>query len=359
MHRGRTSLGMIGILVVGVVVASAAHSAAKARAISLGAPINLPMMPDVLKDSTATPYHRVDGFATSLPNGQKWGSVTGVGVSGGHIWVVERCGQNSCDGTKDDPILEYDMSGKLLKSFGSGLFVSPHGLTFDKAGDFYVADYQGNKENTRGRVVYKFNQDGKILMTLGTPGVAGTGPNQFGEPNEVAIAPNGNLFVADGHSFEGNSNARIVKLSPDGKFIKAWGKMGDGPGEFRLPHTLRFDSEGRLWVADRGNNRLQVFDQDGKYLAEYKQFGRPVGLDIVGDNIYVADSESTPASNPGYTRGRGITVGNWKTLKVISFIPLEGDDGKPGTSGPEDVKMSGGAVYAGMITQKLFVKYAK
>ena len=311
----------------------------------------------VLKDATPTPYHRIEGFASLLPKGQPWGSVTGVGVSGGHLWVVQRCGQNSCDGSSDDPISEFDMNGKPIKSFGAGLFVGPHGLTFDKNGNFYVADYQGKPG--KGRVVYKFNQDGKILMTLGTAGVAGSGPNQFSEPNDVAIAPNGDLFVADGHSARADSSARIVKLSPGGKFIKAWGKIGDGPGEFKLPHTLRFDSEGRLWVADRQNNRLQVFDQDGKYIAEYKQFGRPVGLDIEGDTIIVADSESTPQSNPGYTRGRGITIANWKTLQVTAFIPLEGDDGKPGTSGPEDVKMSGGAVYAGMITQKLFAKYVK
>jgi DNA-binding beta-propeller fold protein YncE len=328
---------------------------------ALLAPISLPMMamPDVMKDSTPTPYHRVDGFASTLPKGQQWGSVTGVAVNHGHIWIVQRCGQNSCDGTPDDPIVEFDMSGKVINSFGGGLFVSPHGLTFDKAGDFYVADYQGNKANTKGRVVYKFNQDGKILMTLGTPGVAGSGPNQFSEPNEVAIAPDGDLFIVDGHSIRPDSAARVVKLSPDGKFIKAWGKVGDGPSEFKLPHTLRFDGEGRLWVADRDNNRLQVFDQDGKYIAEYKQFGRPVGLDIEGDTIIVADSESTAMSNPGYTRGRGITIANWKTLKVTAFIPLEGDDGKPGTSGPEDVYMTGGAVYAGFITQKQFVKYAK
>jgi hypothetical protein len=347
MRFGRWNMGILGILMMALgIVALKAYPAPTPKA-----------MPDVLKDSTPTPYHKVDGFAGTLPKGQQWGSVTGVGVYGGHVWVVQRCGQNSCDGTKDDPIIEFDMSGKPIKSFGAGLFVSPHGLTFDKSGNFYVADYQGKPD--KGRVVYKFNQDGKILMTLGTPGVAGSGPNQFSEPNEVAIAPNGDLFVADGHSARPDSAARIVKLSPDGKFIKAWGKIGDGPGEFKLPHTLRFDGEGRLWVADRQNNRLQVFDQDGKYIAEYKQFGRPVGLDIEGDTIIVADSESTPQSNPGYTRGRGITLANWKTLKVTAFIPLEGDDGKPGTSGPEDVKMSGGAVYAGMITQKLFVKYIK
>jgi len=345
MRLSRWNVGILGSLLVALgVVTVTARSALQSGATS-----------NVLKDSTPTPYYRVEGFASTLPKGQRWGSVTGVGVFGGHIWVVERCGQNSCDGTNDDPIIEFDMSGKPIKSFGAGLFVSPHGLTIDKNGNLYVADYQGKPG--KGRVVYKFNQDGKILMTLGTPGVAGSGPNQFSEPNEVAIAPNGNLFVADGHSARPDSAARIVKLSPDGKFIKAWGKLGTGPGEFKLPHTLRFDAEGRLWVADRQNNRLQVFDQEGTFLAEYKQFGRPVGLDIEGDTIIVADSESTAQSNPGYPRGRGITIGNWKTLKVTAFIPLEGDDGKPGTSGPEDVKMSGGAVYAGMITQKLFAKY--
>jgi hypothetical protein len=347
MRSRRWHWRMLGIIVMALGLVTVQASPAPPLQVTSG----------VLKDATPTPYHRVDGFASALPKGQAWGSVTGVAVYGAHIWVVQRCGQNSCDGSKDDPIIEFDMNGKPIKSFGAGLFVGPHGLTFDTRGNFYVADYQGTPG--KGRVVYKFNQDGKILMTLGTPGVAGSGPNQFSEPNEVAIAPNGDLFVADGHSARADSAARIVKLSPDGKFIKAWGKIGDGPGEFKLPHTLRFDGEGRLWVADRQNNRLQVFDQDGKYLAEYKQFGRPVGLDIEGDTILVADSESTPQSNPGYSRGRGITLANWKTLKVTAFIPLEGDDGKPGTSGPEDVKISGGAVYAGMITQKLFAKYVK
>ena len=344
MHQLGWNRGIAAIVLAGLGAAAIAAQAQTAA-------------PGVLKDSTPRPYHRIEGFASTLPKGQQWGAVTGVAVQGGHLWVVERCGQNSCGGSPDDPIIEFDMNGKPIKSFGGGLFVSPHGLTFDKDGNFYVTDYQGKPG--KGHVVYKFNQDGKILMLLGTPGVAGDGPNQFNEPNEVAIAPNGDLFVANGHSIKSDSAARIVKLAPDGKFIKAWGKLGTGPGEFRFPHTLRFDSLGRLWVADRANNRLQVFDQDGKYLAEYKQFGRPVGLDIEGDTIIVADSESTPASNPGYTRGRGITIGNWRTLQVTAFIPLEGDDIKPGTSGPEDVQMSGGAVYAGMITQKLLAKYVK
>lgn len=338
MRKRQIGLGIAGLLVVFAGVAAAQTG-------------------PVRKDATPTPYHREMTFVPTLPKGQKWGAVTGVGFNNGHLWIVERCGQNSCDGSQDDPIVELDMSGKPMKSFGAGLFVSPHGLTFDKDGNFYVADYQGKPG--KGRVIYKFNQDGKILMTLGTPGVAGSGPNQFSEPNEVAIAPNGDLFVADGHSVKPDSAARIVKLSPNGKFIKAWGRLGDAPGEFKLPHTLRFDSQGRLWVADRDNNRLQVFDQDGKFIAQYKQFGRPVALDIQGDTIVVGDSESTPASNPDYPRGRGITVGNWKTLKVTAFIPLEGDTTKRGTSGVEDLQMHDGAIYGGMITQQQLVKYVK
>ena len=312
---------------------------------------------EVAKDATPTPYHRDANFVPDLPNAKPWGSVVGVGVNQGHIWVVQRCGRNVCDGSSDDPIIEFDMSGKPVKSFGSGLFVAPHGLTFDKNGDFYVADYQGKP--AKGRVIYKFNQNGKILMTLGTPGVAGDGPDKFTEPNEVAIAPNGDLFVADGHSVKPGSTARIVKLSPHGKFIKEWGTFGEGPGEFKMPHALRFDSEGRLWVADRYNKRLQVFDQDGKYITEYRQFGAPVAIDFEGDAIFVADADSTPTFNPGFPRGRGINVGNWKTGKITDFIPLDGDSTKPGNSGAEDLKVDQGAIYAGMVIQKLFVKYVK
>ena len=151
-----------------------------------------------------------------------------------------------------------------------------------------------------------------------------------------------------------------MKLTPDGKFIKAWGKLGDQPGEFVLPHSLKFDSQGRLWVADRGSNRLQVFDQDGNFIAQYKQFGRPVGLFIEGDNIIVADSESTPTRNPGYPRGRGLTIGNWKTLQVTAFVPLDDDHGQPGTTGPESLGSDGhGTYYGGEITEKGLVKYVK
>ena len=142
----------------------------------------------------------------------------------------------------------------------------------------------------KGHQVFKFSPDGKVLMTLGKAGVAGNGPDEFNAPSAVLVAPNGDIFVADGHGRE--TNARIVKFSKDGKFIKTWGKKGSAPGEFDIPHALAIDSQGRLFVGDRQNNRIQIFDQDGKFLDQWTQFSRPSGIFIdKHDVIYVADSE--------------------------------------------------------------------
>jgi DNA-binding beta-propeller fold protein YncE len=169
----------------------------------------------------------------------------------------------------------------------------------------------------------KFSPKGKLLMTVGKPGVPGDGPDTFNGPSDVLVAPNGNIFVADGHG--GNTNARIVKLTKEGKFIKAWGKKGSGPGEFDTPHGLAMDAAGRLFVADRGNSRVQVFDQEGKFLEQWRQFGRPSGIFIdKKDMIYVSDSTSTEQINPGFKQG--IRIGKVKEAKVAEFIPwLEGN----------------------------------
>src|SRR5207253_10527884 len=139
---------------------------------------------------------------------------------------------------------------------------------------------------------------------------------------DVVTAPNGDIFVADGHG--GNSNARIVKFSKDGTFIKTWGRKGSGPGEFDTPHAITIDSQGQIFVGDRGNNRVQIFDQDGKFLAEWKQFGRPSGVYIDRhDVLYVADSQSNPAANPPVNAPfqQGIRIGSVKDGKVVAFIP--------------------------------------
>src|SRR5262249_45902391 len=155
-------------------------------------------------------------------------------------------------------------------------------------------------------------------LTLGKAGIAGADHDTFNQPSDVAVAPNGDVFVADGH--DRGTNARIVKFTKDGRYIKEWGKLGKEPGEFDVPHTLAFDSRGRLLVGDRANNRIQIFDQDGKFLDQWKQFGRPSGIYIdQNDVIYVTDSESNTARNPGWKRG--LRIGSAKDGKVTAFIP--------------------------------------
>ena len=228
------------------------------------------------------PYRTVEHWFT-LPEGRTMGSTSSVFVApGGHIWVAERCGANTCADSSVPPILEFDESGKLLKSFGANLFVFPHSLLMDNEGNLWVTDGQG--KDGKGHQVFKLSQDGKILMTLGKAGVAGDGPDTFNQPNAVAIARDGAIFVSDGHN-AGRGNARVVKFSRDGTFVKQWGGHGSAPGQFEVPHTLAFDSKGRLFVGDRANNRIQIFDQNGNFLEEWKQFSRPSGIFIDKNDV--------------------------------------------------------------------------
>jgi DNA-binding beta-propeller fold protein YncE len=273
-----------------------------------------------------------------LPEGRKWGSTASVTTApDGTIWVVDRCGNSgaggaTCGGASANvnPIFQFDTSGKVLKTLGAGMFVSPHKLEVDRDGFLWLADNGGHQ-------VFKLSQDGKVLLTLGKKGVAGAGLDEFDQPTDVAIAPNGDIFVGDGHSGGGlaTGNARIMKFSKDGKFLQTWGRKGMGPGEFDVIHTLAFDSRGRLFVGDRQNNRIQIFDQNGNFVAQWFQFGRPSGIHIDrNDVIYVADSESRDgrtnigqltlpqtgyAFNPGAQRG--IRIGSAVDGSVQYFIP--------------------------------------
>jgi DNA-binding beta-propeller fold protein YncE len=274
-----------------------------------------------------------------LPPGRKWGSTASIATApDGTIWVADRCGNSGAGGTTCsganaaiDPIFQFDSSGRLLKSAGAGLFVSPHKLTIDKDGFLWLADNGAHQ-------VFKLDKDGKVLMTLGKKGIAGAGDDEFDAPTEVAIADNGEIFVADGHSGGGTAigNARVVKFDKTGRFLKAWGRKGMGPGEFDVPHTIGLDSRGRVFVGDRQNNRIQVFQPDGAFVAVWYQFGRPSGLfiDKRTDTLYVADSESRDgrtntgqfALGPtgyGYNPGarRGIRIGSARDGSVRYFVP--------------------------------------
>jgi sugar lactone lactonase YvrE len=316
-------------------------------------------------NSQPNPFRTVENWF-KLPAGRMWGSTSAVDIDrdGTSIWVAERCGANSCAGKMDPPILKFDQSGTLVKSFGGGMFVFPHGIAVDKDGNIWVTDGQGR--DGKGHQVFKFSPDGEVLMTLGKAGVAGDGPDTFNQPDDVAIAPNGDIFVSDGHT-PAMGNARVMKFTKDGKFIKQWGKHGSGPGEFEVPHALAFDSRGRLFVGDRANNRIQIFDQDGNFIDQWKQFSRPSGVYIDNhDVIYVTDSESTDKPGYGYNPGwrRGIRVGSAKDGSVAAFIPdplSATADGKlPATSAAEGVAAdAAGNVYGAEVGPKTLKKYVR
>ena len=310
-------------------------------------------------NSQPNPYRTVEGWL-KLPDGRVWGSSSAIDIDpdGKSIWVAERCGANSCAGKTDPPVLKFDSTGKLLTSFGASMFIFPHGMFVETSGNVWVTDGQGREG--KGHQVFKFSPSGEVLMTLGKAGVAGSGPDEFNQPSVVIVAKDGAIFVADGHG--ANSNARIVKFSMDGKFLKTWGKKGTGPGEFDTPHALAFDSKGRLFVADRANNRIQIFDQDGKFLDQWTQFSRPSGVFIDShDTLYVADSESTGNDGYGHNPGwkRGIRIGSAKDGKVTAFIP-DPSPGTGATSAAEGVAADrAGHVYGAEVLSKSVKRYVR
>lgn len=310
-------------------------------------------------NSQPNPYRTVEGWF-QMPAGRTMGSTSAVFVApGGHIWVAERCGANTCAGSDVAPLLEFDTAGKVVSSFGAGMFQFPHGIWIEPDGSIWLTDGQG--ANGKGHQVFKFSPQGKVLMTLGKAGVAGDGPDTFNQPNAVAVSANGDVFISDGHN-AGRGNARVLKYSKDGTFIKQWGGHGSGPGQFEVPHTLAFDSKGRLFVGDRANNRIQIFDQDGKFLDEWKQFGRPSGIFIDrNDAMYVTDSESTDRDGYGHNPGwkRGIRIGSAKDGSVTAFIP-DPSPGAGATSAAEGVAADAkGNVYGAEVGPKDVKKYVR
>jgi streptogramin lyase len=338
-----------------------------------------------------------------LPEGRTWGSTSAVDIDkdGTSIWVAERCGANSCldratgKMSEAPTVLKFDSTGKLVKSFGAGLLIFPHGIHVDKDGNVWVTDGQDDAPvpargagagrgaapgaeggraaaptgpigpragATHGNQVFKFSPDGKVLLTLGKPGGAAS-PDYFYQPNDVITASNGDIFVSEGH---GAGNNRVLKFDKTGKLIKEWGKLGTGPGEFDQPHALAFDSKGLLYVGDRNNNRIQVFDQNGAYIKEYKQWSRPSGIFIKNDILYSADSESGSVSRNHYGWQRGLRWGAIKDGKIIGFIPDPetgtNKDTPPfgGTSAAEGVAIDkNGNIYGAEVGPKAVKKYTK
>jgi sugar lactone lactonase YvrE len=345
------------------------------------------------------PYSMVSDFF-KLPAGRQWGSTSSIEVDkdGKSIWIAERCGGNSCldaaTGQVKDvaTVMKFDETGKLVTSFGNGLLIFPHGMHVDRDGNVWVTDGQDNAPRpargggagagvpsvapaapqpqranpaaTKGHQVWKFSTSGKVLLTLGKPG-GGDAPDYFFAPNDVITSPDGKfIFVSEGHNSIPGQNARVLKFDSTGKFIKTWGKWGNGDGEFDQPHALAFDSKGLLYVGDRNNNRIQVFDQDGNFREKFYQFSRPSGIYIdTHDNLYVADSESGSVSQNHQDWHRGIRIGSLKDKKVVAFIPDPETRIRPaftGTSAAEGVVVDAvGNVYGAEVGPHRVSKYVK
>ena len=333
--------GRLGLVIVGVVTLMATSSVAYAQ------------------NHAPNPYRTVEGVWAPLPDGRAWGSTSLVEVSpdGETIWAVDRCGENTCVGHDDlDVVFQFDKDGNMLTRWGAGMFVWPHGIDVDDDGNVWIADARG--EGNRGHQVIKFSSDGDVLMRLGTAGVAGRTQSTFDQPNDVLVAPSGDIFVGDGHPANGNN--RIVKFSSDGTYLMEWGETGSEPGQFRTPHALAMDSQGLLYVGDRSNRRIQVFEQDGTFVRDFYNFGRASGVAIDGDdNLYVADSESNYRRNGGFKRG--IRVANISDLRIFAFIPdPEPDQDNSGTSAAEGVAVDNeGNVYGAEVGPRALRKHAK
>ena len=296
------------------------------------------------------PYQRVYPWG-ELPTGLYDERASFIGAEqgpDGNIYLLGRCLGNSCTGRPEPPVLKLDPSGRLLKTWGSGMFDFPHGFAVDDDGNLWASDQRGHQ-------VFKWDPEGELLMTIGQKGNEGDPPGLLSEPTDVAIAPNGDIFITEGHSFAQGAN-RVSKFASDGAFIMSWGSTGSGAGEFNVPHTIALDSRGRVFVGDRGNNRIQIFDQDGSFLDVWYQFGRPSGITITSDDrIYVADSESWGTDNPGWEKG--IRVGSVRDGSVqylIADLELNASE----HSGAEGVGVdSEGNVYGAVVRRRMLEKH--
>jgi hypothetical protein len=334
--------------VILILVLAAVHSGAQEPTWKRTTPVN----------DLPGPYSR-DATWAHLPSGLKWGAVIGAEPGpDGNIYVVHRCFENSCAGRSEPPILKFDPNGQVLKSWGVGTFIFPHGLYVDPQGSVWVTDAQG--KDGKGHQVFKYDSNGKLLMTIGTAGVEGDGvENRLQQPTDVVTAPNGDIFITEGHTIGGGVN-RVSKWSRDGKFVKAWGKTGSAPGDLNVPHTIAIDSRGRLFVGDRANNRIQIFDQDGRFLDEWTQFGRPSGIAITKDDaIYVADSESWGPDEPGWKKG--IRIGSARDGSVKYFIEdiestTDEHSGAEGVGVDRDGNVYGAAVRRMMLEKHVLIK---
>lgn len=402
----------VGFVAAGIAVAAFLSASAVAQGQGGQAAGNEPWRAAPPTNDLPNPYNTIEGWA-KMPEGRIWGATSAVDIDkdGRSIWVAERCSANNCWDPKAqqmsplNTIFKFDPNGKMVTSFGQGMFVFPHGIHVDRDGNIWVTDGQSNlpgrgpgtpadappppmPAKVVGHQVIKFSPEGKVLLTLGKAGGNVPGqpadPASFYQPNDVITYPNGDILVAEGHGNAAPANGRLIRFDRTGKFLREYGKLGSGPeGEFMQPHGLAFDSKGRLFVADRSNNRIQILDPETyKTLDTWYQFSRLSGIfiDTRTDTLYGADSESGSVSPPHYQWKRGIRIGSARDGKVTAFIPdpshngltyemVDGkvvakmaDGGKPpgGTLAAEGVAVdSQGVIYGAEVGPRKLQRYVK
>jgi sugar lactone lactonase YvrE len=282
-------------------------------------------------------YHAVDvGDAFSFPEGMAFDAAADVEImDSGNLLVLSR-------GAK--PFVEFDPHGKFLRAFGpEGVFGRVHGIDIDQDGNMWVSDFGGH-------TVRKLDKDGNELLVLGTHGMSGdwneaAGTHLFNQPNETAIDSQGNVYVVQGHVA---GEPRVLKFTADGKFIKQWGERGAGPGQFQVAHSIQIDANDNIYVADRENMRIEIFDTEGNYKSEWK-------FDAMVCGIYLHDDGSMY-----FTTGF-----DGEVAKADMEGKLLGSLGSPGEANGQFGEAhyvtvdQGGNIYVGDVVRRLVQKYAK
>jgi DNA-binding beta-propeller fold protein YncE len=234
----------------------------------------------------------------------------------GLIYLLQR-------GDKADPVIVLDSAGKIVRSWGKGLYTTPHAIRIDPQGNVWTTDAASSK-------VYKFSPEGKPLLTIEVGGQP-TPCGNFCSTTDVAFARDGHVFIADGYR-----NARILEYSAEGKKLREWGSAGTGPGQFRLPHSIQIDSSDVIYVADRENGRIQRFTREGKFLGEWSQYGKTFGMTIAGDALWLSTIPRGPNSTPGWLikidRGTG---------KLLGYVDAAGNHGMDVTPGGDLLQAPG------------------
>ena len=246
-----------------------------------------------------SPYRLVENWPT-LPPGMEWGAAIGIIPDDtGGTWMLFR---------SEIPILYINSNGQVTKSFGEGMIVQAHGFCMDRDGNLWAGDSGPFRDDPssrgRGFQIHKFSQDGELLMSLGRAGFSRADrANTFIGPTACTVAPDGNIIIADGHwprpSTAQQDGDRIVVVTPEGAFVRETGRLGAGPGEFMGPHSLALDADGRIFVADRSNNRIQILDRNLNFVDDWRHFGRPSGVTVLSDGTLVVSDSESGATIPG------------------------------------------------------------